>query len=303
MKVSFSYNSDNSTEALNNITRGILPKGVYLFPGSDQSPIVNSWVNQRPSTYYIDIQPGWVVRSMDGMTIREDSTTYSVIADLEGIYYVGLTAQYLISGEPRLEIKCIAKGLFDGWVQSEKDAFIIFSEINVTNTQDIISNIESRTMPRGIFALDNGSGSGGNGATLLSVADFTDLTTQSPANSIAYIESEGRLAVFEGGANWLRVKSRADYQLTGSATFSTHSATHPQPGGTTVSLPDAGSDTIVANAYSNNLYQVIITPTSDSTSVGSFWVIKQGQSFTVRSSGNAAANSTFDWMVVLQEQI
>jgi hypothetical protein len=89
--------------------------------------------------------------------------------------------------------------------------------------------------------------------------------------------------------------------MTGSATFPTSAATDSQNNTTTITLPSAGIDPILSYAYNNNLYTVIITPTSDTTAVGAYWVTKSQNSFVVRCSGRAPVNSTFDWMVVLKE--
>lgn len=307
MKVSFSYASDNSTTALNDMIRDILPSGVYIFPGSTSSPQVNDWITQVSNTYYINILPGWVVRG-GGMTIRENQTTYSVVANTTGIYYVGLTAQYVVGGEPTLQIQCVALAVYNAWSTAQQNAFIIFAEVNVvattvgsTTTYAMNININARTLPTGVFALSsniNTSGSTISGTAQL-VNQFSDLTGTSPANTLAYIQSEGRLAIFLGGVSWIRVKSRADYNLTGSATFPL--ASYLNGGSTTITLPSAASDPVLAYAYANNAYQVMITPTSDPISVGVYWVAKNNGSFKVYCSGNSSSGCNFDWTLVMSE--
>lgn len=304
MKVSFGYDSDNSTESLNNMIRGILPKGVYYFPGSDVYPAINSWIRSRQNTAYIDILPGWVVRSNDGMTIREDSTTYSLVVDVAGLYYVGLVAEYRVAREPRLEIKAIARDVYDAWTQADKNSFIIFAEVSVARvdtTYTININIASRTFPRGVLALYDDLISGGSYSSLRVSDTFDELpvgVTTLQDNELAYIRAEGRLAIYLDGAAWVRIKTRADYQLNGTGVFSSTAAV--DGGQVTINLPTADGDAILQHAYDNNAYQIILTPIGDGSRVGSWWIEKANASFIVKCTGSPV-DVSFDWTMILKE--
>ena len=273
MIASMTFMSPDSTEIINGITKDILPKGVYAFPetnwivaGSDLQVVVNS---------------PWVVRSADGMTIREDSVANVLTLPGIGTYYIGLDAQYLVASDPKLELRAILKTDYDAMPASSKAIFIKFALVVATGSSQLTVYTTERDMPRGTLALSADMLNLGSSTVVRVINTTTDFPLDFRPFEIVYVISENAFYIRYGNS-WLNV----DNQVCGSANFTPNSGALGYEG-TVINLPQS---------LHNRSYFVLVTPSSDSQGhIGEFWVERGANSFAVKVSGTSSAS--FDWVI------
>lgn len=146
-----SYTSTDSTKALNDSIKDILPAGVYF--GGDLSPA---------GTLIVGVS-AFAAKSLDGMTVRNEVQTVINIPHggaADDIYRVGIMAVYQPLTTPILTPMAIKETLFGS--TPNKEFFICFGTCDLTAgtvvTIPTLSNT-NRTVPN--FPLFGGFGSGG----------------------------------------------------------------------------------------------------------------------------------------------
>lgn len=283
MLVSFAYKNSDSTQHLNMAAKDILPKGVYIYPKP-----ASSWIVPGPGpSLQVIINPGWVCRSTDGMTIREDTATNTIVFPVADNYYVGLHAEYLVARNPILELQAVKIAEYNTWTTAQKKTFIRFCQVNITGnpiTQAMIF-FDVMELPRGVFALQVDLDLVASSSVVRIINNTSIFPTDPQDNEIFYVEAENAFYIYHLG-----VFTRVDNPLVGSTEFITT--------GTTITLPDIAV---------NKSYFVLVTPTSPTnTHLGDFWVVKAADRFTVYHSGNAQTSEeghpgriTFDWLVCI----
>jgi hypothetical protein len=271
------FKGADSTESMNNITKNVLPAGVYSFPGDPT--ISNDWI--IPGTgLQINIQGPWVVRNADGMTIREDLTN-RITFPSQGEYYVGLYSKYIVASDPILELKYISLSDYNVW--SDKASFVIFARVKITANQITSSMIDLslRTLPKGMFALASDLLSIGSIVrTAISVANLQALQVTAKPNEIVYVQQENAFYKYNGNGAWIQV----DAPYTGVSNFNSIAGrqinlTTPF-GGRNVGLPSPGYIVNICpleGVDENGVYG----------NIGDWWVTRNNQFFTVFNTGTA----------------
>ena len=287
MKASMVFESPDSTELMNGMVKDILPLGVYLDPGT-------SWI-QKVDNSHVQINPGWVVRNRDGMTIREESAAQTVALSGSAPYYVGLYSRYVVAKDPILQLMAVSKSVYDSTsFDSQRPHFVIFASVGV-NANSIDYSVKSQPVGSA-FALVTDL----NLALGSSVIRFISDTSSFPndprydevtgAGEVVYVMAENAFYVYKWtSSSWVRV----DDPYVGSSAFvPVTGVTIPYPSS---AINDRNSPT--QENYSKSFF-VLITPTSSSNGhLGEYWVEKGATSFTVRHTGSS--NATFDWMVIV----
>jgi hypothetical protein len=263
---------------------------VYIYPGYDYRhthDAITTWIipGAGPGLSVL-INPGWVTRSKDGMTIRENTAQLTVTFPAFGNYYVGLYAEYLVARNPILELRAILVSDYNLWSNAEQNKFVTFCQVNIASTpvsqQMIFFDVMER--PRNVLApqydLDTIAGS----SVVRIVVNTTSFPTDPRPNEIVYVEAENAFYIY-----YLSAWKRVDNPMQGRAHFTTV--------GTIIALPDLAL---------NRDYDVQVTPTSESNMhLGEYWVEKSLYDFVVHHSGNAEITSDplhpgyiwFDWQI------
>ena len=278
MLASMVFKSSDSTELLNSITKDVLPPGVYSFPGDPN--ISNDWIIPGTGLQVI-IRGPWVVRNIDGMTIRELSGyDHRINFPAQGEFYVGLFSKYLIASDPILELKYISVADYLNWI--EKSSFVIFARVIITDSQITSSMIDltARTFPRGVFALIQDLLSTGSILrTVLEVANLTSGLPDAQINEIVYVQSENAFYKYLGNGGWIRV----DAPYNGISNFSS----------------TVGTLIPLANILKDKPYTVFICPTENGGgNIGEWWVVKNALTNTFTVYNNGTATTQFNWQVV-----
>jgi hypothetical protein len=279
----------DSTELMNFISQDILPMGVYTFPGFNTSnlpnalAITNDWVLPSISStgtgYQINIKGPWIVRSKDGMTIRETlNTDHRIDFPGPGNYHVGLLAKYLVSTDPILELRYIT---FSDWATwAEKDYFVTFADVvipnNATNVTAEMIDIEARLRPRGTLFLTEDAFTAGS--VIREATDYLNMPNDPIPHELVYVKSENAIYFNDTTSsivpNWIRV----DNPLKGISTF----------------LPPSGRIISIPQIARNRDYHVNITLIQDSAgNVGEIWIERRTTDFIVHNTGTA--NTQFMW--------
>jgi hypothetical protein len=293
MKVAFPYKSPMSSALMNFAFTDIIPEGVYVAPQMAASLTTSS----------VTISPGWVIRSVDGMTVSEDTATITLTLPGVGLYWVGVDAEYSVANDPMINIQAIPISSYVTWNATQQAAFIIFAQVNVTPTAIQIDQTQA-TLPRGVFALQQDLIAKVNGVTVTSVSNSAGLSQSMSPNSVVYVQDSNKLSIFLNGTQWTQIGQN----IVGGGVFNSTT-------GTNVALPAS-----VPLAVKNDItkYMVFISQTANSGGhVGETWVLK-GQRydqptnsivadpnyFLVMCSGTvptpgAVGQVTFDWLVTL----
>lgn len=292
MQVAFGFRTPQSTELLNLTTRDILPAGVYLAPtiavGGSKTVVIS---------------PPWVVRSTDGMTVREDFAPQivSFASDPDGLYYVGVNALYILGGPAQVAVQRVSQATYNAaWTVRQKAAFVILCEVNVVGNILTVRQTDRQTQPRGTFALSVDLTDAMSKSTISRVATWADLVASptTPLNRLFYVADKHNLAIYNGMGF-----DRVNYQVSGSGVFLDAPPAGPNTG-VPVMLPAGFPSTAVTD------YAVIITSTADTGAhLGEVWVEKGMNGltanlnyFTVKCSGapNALGGNpaTFDYIAI-----
>jgi hypothetical protein len=292
MQASFGFRTPQSTEGLNNITKDILPMGVYLAPtlavGGSKTVIVS---------------PPWVVRSTDGMSVREDYSplTVSFAADADGLYYLGVRAVYIVGGPAQISVMRVSQSTYNtGWTTQQRTEFVILCEVNVVGATLTIRQADRQTQPRGTFALQYDLLDSLSKSTISRVATWADLVASpsTPTNRLFYVTDKHTLAVYNG-----TTFDRVMPQAMGSSVFLDAPASGPNTG-VPIMLPADFPSNAIAD------YSVIIISTSNTSAhLGEVWVEKGMNGlvsnlsfFTVKCSGApnslGGGTATFDYVVL-----
>jgi hypothetical protein len=276
---------------MNFIAQDILPMGVYTFPGFDTSnlpsdlTISNQWVLPSISStgtgYQVIIKGPWIVRSKDGMTIREvQGTDHRIDFPGTGNYYVGILAKYLVSTDPILELRYINLADWQNW--AEKGNFITFAQVtipnNATNVTLEMIDIEARLRPRGTLFLTEDAFTAG--AVIREATDYNNLPINPRAHELVYVRSENALYFNDttnpAVPNWIRV----DNPMKGISTFN-------PPVGRTVTLP------LIARGRDYHVNITLIQNTGGNA--GEIWIERRAVDFVVHNTG--IATTQFMWNI------
>lgn len=292
MQAAFGFKTPLSTDLLNLATRGILPAGVYLAPtlavGGSKTVIVT---------------PPWIIRSADGMTVREDTApqVVSFASDPNGLYYLGVNALYILGGPAQIAVQRISETAYNaGWTAQQKAAFVIFCEVEVAGSVLTIRQATFQTQPRGTFALQVDLIDSLSRSSISRVATWGDLVAAptTPLNRLYYLADKHTLAIYNG-----TTFDSINPQVTGSGIFLDSPPSGPNSG-VAVMLP------VDFPSTDPNKYSVTITSTFNTGAhLGEVWVEKGMNGltsnvnyFTVKCSGAPNALSggtaTFDYIVL-----
>jgi hypothetical protein len=279
---------------MNLATRDILPAGVYLAPSIAVG-----------GSKTIVISPPWVIRSAEGMTIREDQAphTVSFTSSADGVYYVGVSAHYIMGGPAQVSIQQVDQVTYNtSWSAAQKSAFIILCEVGVTGATLTVYQVGRQTQPRGTFALEvdlldvQGKSTITRVSNLAGLADLASPIT--PVNRLVYVESNHTLAIYNG-----TTFDRIMPQVAGSSAFVDAPVAGPNPG-VSIMLPADFPNTGPSS------YSVIVTSTANTNAhLGEVWVEKgvngntsNSNYFTVKCSGTpnllGGVPATFDYIVL-----
>jgi hypothetical protein len=288
MKASMVFESPDSTELMNGMVKDILPLGVYLDPGTN-------WI-QKVDNSNVQINPGWVVRNKDGMTIREDSAAQTVSLSGSAPYYVGLYSRYAVAKDPILQLMAVSKSTYDSTsFDAQRPHFVIFASVGLY-ADSIDYNVKSQPVGS-VFALLTDL----NLALGSSVIRFISDTHSFPndpqynemtgAGEVVYVMSENAFYVYQWtSSSWIRV----DDPCVGSANF--------VPAiGVEIAYPTSVITDRDSPSQDNHTKVIFIhvTPTSASGGhLGEYWVEKGATSFMVKHTGNSTAS--FDWMITVK---
>ena len=297
MEISFGFKGPFSTNQLNLITKDILPAGVYLAPTIQEGGYLS-----------LLISPPWVIRTIDGMTIREEQTPIAVDFSSvgSGQYYVGVAAQYVVGGKAQVAVQQVAVQTYnDTWTTTQKSHFVILCEVWNSGSSLTVSQATQQTQPRGTFALQVDLLDSQTKSSISRVADRAALQTlldgplgDIPTNRVYYLEDPHQLAVFNGTGFDI-----VNPTFSGSGVFYDAPLSGPNPG-TPIAL-----DSSMPSTDPNN-YTVLVTPTSETGAhTGEIWVEKGvlGTNtnlgyFTVKCSGRpntlGGGTATFDYLVI-----
>lgn len=278
MIASLPYRAPDSTQLLNFITKDILPKGVYVFP--------NPFIVPGVSPFQVRVKLGWVARNYDGMTIREEDSDITVTIGTVADYYIVLESQYVLSPEPNMQVMAILVSAYEALTTTQQNALVIFGKVTppaggtITTSNIDVDNFIER--PRGVLALDVDL-QNQNESVVRAVSSNAGLASLSEPinNEVAYVSNEKSLYIY-------------------STTTSSWSAINKFFSGSSTFAGSASARTITFSAgVLPTAYSVSITPTADSAgSLGSFWVVKSTNSFTVYNDGSwTGAGATFDYVV------
>lgn len=285
MIAAFIYSSPDSTEILNSIAKDILPKGVYVTPDP-----ISTWVEKVDDTH-VRINPSWVVRNKDGMTIREETDSHTIALTDTAPWYVGLYSRYIVSQNPLLQLMSVTKDTYNSTsFDEQRPHFVIFAEIT-TNAETIDTSV--MTIPEGsVFALlkDLDTTSGSSVVRIVTnTSSFPfdpQINSETGASEVVYVTSENAFYIYNAlTSTWVRV----DDPLVGSTTFTPET-------GTTVVYPAA---VLLALQSGNQLY-IQVTPSSPTDGhLGEYWIVKGPASFTVYNTGYILG-ATFDWSISIR---
>jgi hypothetical protein len=299
MEVCFGFKGPFSTHHINLVTKDVLPAGVYLAPGITDGQYQT-----------LIITPPWVIRTTEGMTIREERSPIKISfsGDLDGLYFVGVRALYVVGGPAQVSVERVAQETYNnGWSDAQKASFVILCEVSVSGSDLIIRQIDRQAQPRGTFALQVDLLDVQGKSTIGRVAEWGDLDTLAQSSSIPldrvfYVENKHLLAVFNGSGF-----DRVNPTFSGSSVFYDAPTSGPNPG-VGIALDSSMPSTDPTS------YTVIVTPTSDTGAhTGEIWVEKGVLGvdanlayFTVKCSGRpntlGGGTATFDYIVIPRQE-
>lgn len=294
MQVSFGFRTPLSTNLLNLASKDVLPAGVYLAPTISVG-----------AAKTIIVSPPWVVRSVEGMTVREENAplTVSFATDPDGLYYVGVLSQYVVGGQVQVSVQRVSQSIYNAsWTNLQKASFVILCEVGVVGSTLTIRQLDRQTQPRGTFALQVDMLDSLSKSTISRVGQWGDLETLLAGPTIAtnrlfYVGDKHHLAIFNGTSF-----ERVNPIYSGSGVFLDAPEAGPNQG-VSIALPADFPSTATSS------YAVAITPTTDSDGhLGNIWVEKGKLGlatnlnyFTVKCSGRPSLSgltATFDYLLL-----
>lgn len=290
LKVSMSFSSADSTELMNAMIKDILPKGVYIHP--------TDWITQVDGLQ-LQIAKNWVVRSFDGMTIREHDTNQPLTLTTIGDYYVGLYGEYILAKDPNLELLAVPVATYDSWSNAQKAKLIRFAKVLATTVGSAYSiqvYYDYMDVPRsGPLALRTDLLKYASTSSLRVVNNTSQLYSFTPeTDEIVWVETYGRFFKTDNNGGWIDPFA----PLSGTSTFA---GCNGSPAYTAISWPQAVLTWMSDPSNAGKLPQVMIQSTANvGGRLGETWVVKDSNGFKVYNTGSASGSvATFDWQILI----